>query len=50
MNYYICVAADGGREVRVQRRAQRIMIVFGYVEHACAEVLGAVGRFEAEQL
>lgn len=50
MNYNVCVAADGRREVRVQRRVQRIMTVFGNVEHACAEVLSAVGRFEAEQL
>jgi hypothetical protein len=48
MNYDVCVAADGRREVRVQRRVQRIMTVFCYVEHACAEVLSAVGRFEAE--
>ena len=50
MSYNVCVAADGRREVRVQRRVQRIMTVFGYVEHACAEVLSAVGRFEGEQL
>ena len=50
MNHDVCVAADGCREVSVQRRVQRIMIVFGYVEHASAEVLSAVGRFKAEQL
>lgn len=50
MNYDVCVAADGRREVCVQGRIQRIMAVFGYVEHACAEVLSPVGRFEAEEL
>jgi hypothetical protein len=50
MHYDVCIAANGRREMRVQRRVQRIMTVFGYVEHAGAEVLGAVGRFKAKQL
>jgi len=50
MNDDVCVAADGRREVCVQWCIQRIMTVFGYVKHACTEVLGAVGRFETEQL
>jgi hypothetical protein len=50
MNYDVCIAADGRREVRVQRGVQRIMAVFGYVEHASAEVFSTIGRFKAEQL
>ena len=50
MSYDVRVAADGRREVRVQWRVQRIMTIFGYVEHARAEVLSAVSRFVAEQL
>ena len=50
MNYDVCIAANGRREVRVQRGVQRIMTVFGYVEHASAEVFSTVRRFEAEQL
>ena len=50
MSYDVCVAANGRREVRIQQRIQRIMTVFGYVEHAYAELLSAMSHFEAEQL
>jgi hypothetical protein len=50
MNYNVCISADGRREVRIQGSIQRVMAVFGYVEHASTEVFGAVGGFETEQL
>ena len=50
MDYDVCISADGRREVCVQGSIQRVMAVFGYVEHASTEVFGAVGGFETEQL
>jgi hypothetical protein len=50
MDYDVCISADGRREVRIQGGVQRVMAVFGYVEHASTEVFSAMGRLITEKL
>jgi hypothetical protein len=50
MDYDVCISADGRREVRIQGGVQCVMAVFGYVEHASAEVFSTMGRLITEQL
>lgn len=44
MDEDVGVATDRGGEVRVERQVERVVVVLGDVEHARAEVLGAVHR------
>jgi hypothetical protein len=50
MDYDVCISTDGRREVRVQWGVQRVVAVFGYVEHASTEVFSAMCCLITDQL